>query len=60
MTTILLLIASIGLVFAPLPHSLADEAATSAPPQGLQAPPKGLRVLTAGHSFHVWMPGILK
>ena len=23
------------------------------------APPKGLRVLTAGHSFHVWMPGIL-
>ncbi len=24
-----------------------------------QAPPKGLRVLTAGHSFHVWMPGLL-
>jgi hypothetical protein len=24
-----------------------------------QEPPKGLRVLTAGHSFHVWMPGIL-
>ena len=23
------------------------------------APPKGLRLLTAGHSFHVWMPGIL-
>lgn len=23
------------------------------------APPKGLRVLTAGHSFHVWMPAIL-
>ena len=22
-------------------------------------PPKGLRVLTAGHSFHVWMPGLL-
>jgi hypothetical protein len=22
-------------------------------------PPKGLRILTAGHSFHVWMPGIL-
>lgn len=22
-------------------------------------PPKGLRVLTAGHSFHVWMPGFL-
>ena len=24
-----------------------------------QTPPKGLRVLTAGHSFHVWMPGLL-
>ena len=24
-----------------------------------QAPPKGLRVLTAGHSFHAWMPGYL-
>lgn len=24
-----------------------------------QAPPKGLRVLTAGHSFHVWMPALL-
>src|SRR5262245_17804944 len=24
-----------------------------------QPPPKGLRVLTAGHSFHVWMPGYL-
>ena len=23
------------------------------------APPKGLRVLTAGHSFHAWMPGYL-
>lgn len=23
------------------------------------APPQGLRVLTAGHSFHVWMPGLL-
>ena len=22
-------------------------------------PPKGLRVLTAGHSFHVWMPALL-
>jgi hypothetical protein len=25
-----------------------------------EAPPKGLRVLTAGHSFHVWMPALLK
>jgi hypothetical protein len=24
------------------------------------APPKGLRVATAGHSFHVWMPALLK
>jgi hypothetical protein len=24
-----------------------------------EAPARGLRVLTAGHSFHVWMPGIL-
>ncbi|MCX5661067.1 MAG: hypothetical protein NTW19_15370 [Planctomycetota bacterium] len=24
-----------------------------------QAPPKGLRVLTAGHSFHAWMPAFL-
>lgn len=23
------------------------------------SPPKGLRIATAGHSFHVWMPGIL-
>ena len=23
------------------------------------APPAGLRILTAGHSFHVWMPGLL-
>jgi hypothetical protein len=24
-----------------------------------EMPPKGLRILTAGHSFHVWMPGLL-
>ena len=24
-----------------------------------EAPPQGVRVLTAGHSFHVWMPGVL-
>lgn len=23
------------------------------------SPPKGVRILTAGHSFHVWMPGLL-
>jgi len=33
---------------AAAPHSRADE-----------APPKGKRVATAGHSFHVWMPGML-
>ena len=25
-----------------------------------EAPPKGLRVATAGHSFHVWMPALIK
>lgn len=35
--------------------SLAAPVAAETP----QPPPKGLRVLTAGHSFHVWMPGIL-
>jgi hypothetical protein len=25
-----------------------------------ETPPKGLRVATAGHSFHVWMPALLK
>ncbi|MDZ4404258.1 hypothetical protein [Prosthecobacter sp.] len=24
-----------------------------------EAPPAGLRILTAGHSFHVWLPGLL-
>lgn len=24
-----------------------------------EAPPPGLHILTAGHSFHVWMPGLL-
>lgn len=28
--------------------------------QDKQAPPKGQRILSAGHSFHVFMPGILK
>jgi len=53
MNRLLLLLTSLALVLAPLPRSLADEAAAP-------APPKGLRVLTAGHSFHVWMPGLLK
>ena len=35
-------------IATPLSRALADD-----------APVKGLRVLTAGHSFHVWMPGLL-
>lgn len=53
MKRLLLLATSLALFLAPLPRSLANEAPVS-------APPKGLRVLTAGHSFHFWMPGILK
>ncbi len=53
MNRLFLLLTSVALLLSPLHRSLADEAAAS-------APPKGLRVLTAGHSFHVWMPGILK
>lgn len=34
--------------------------ATAAEQPAAQAPPKGLRVATAGHSFHVWMPALLK
>lgn len=34
--------------------------ATAAEGPAAEAPPKGLRVATAGHSFHVWMPGLLK
>jgi hypothetical protein len=45
----ILLLASLALFLPSLPHAFADEAP-------LSAPPKGLRVLTAGHSFHVWMP----
>lgn len=37
--------------------ALATSLFADAPPT--QAPPKGLRVLTAGHSFHVWMPALL-
>ncbi len=42
-----------------LPALLLLLATTHAIAETLQAPPKGLRVLTAGHSFHVWMPGLL-
>jgi hypothetical protein len=49
MNRFLLLFASAALLLPTLHHVRADEAVTS-------APPKGLRVLTAGHSFHVWMP----
>ena len=41
------ILAAVGLVFA----------AAAAEPPG--QPPTGLRVLTAGHSFHVWMPALL-
>ncbi len=34
-------------------------AAIAAAPSPAQTPPAGLRILTAGHSFHVWMPGLL-
>ena len=37
--------------------ALALVAAPSRPAE--EAPPKGLRVFSAGHSFHVFMPGIL-
>jgi hypothetical protein len=39
------------LVGAPL-HAAGDDRAS--------APPRGVRVVTAAHSFHVWMPPILK
>ena len=53
MNRFLPLLASLAL-FLPAPtRSLADDK-PAAPPT------KGQRVLTAGHSFHVWMPGILK
>lgn len=29
------------------------------PPKGKEKPPKGLRVYTCGHSFHVWVPAIV-
>lgn len=53
MNRLLLLVTSLALFLAPLPYLRADEATIS-------APPKGLRILTAGHSFHYWMPPILK
>lgn len=42
-TTLLRL--ALALCFVPMVHA--------------DTPPQGLRVLTAGHSFHVWMPGLL-
>ena len=52
MRRLLLLLTSFVLVVTAPSRSLAVD-------QSLP-PPKGLRVLTAGHSFHVWMPPILK
>ncbi|RBP45232.1 hypothetical protein DES53_103230 [Roseimicrobium gellanilyticum] len=40
--------------------SCSVSAATAAEGSAVNAPPKGLRVATAGHSFHVWMPALLK
>lgn len=48
-----LLLALVALFLPAYPSVFADDKPAS-------LPPKGLRVLTAGHSFHVWMPGILK
>lgn len=39
--------------FSPSPAGAADTPEKS-------APPAGLRIVTAGHSFHMFMPGILK
>ncbi len=41
--------------FLSLSAALAPRAAAETP----LPPPKGLRVATAGHSFHVWMPALL-
>src|SRR4051812_30740087 len=38
--------------------SLISKRAIAAPAPG-EAPPKGLRVFTCGHSFHVWVVPIL-
>jgi hypothetical protein len=53
MKRLLLLLTSLALFVHTTSPLLADDR-----PAAL--PPKGLRVLTAGHSFHVWMPAILK
>lgn len=39
---------------------LSLSASSAAEHPAAQAPRKGLRVATAGHSFHVWMPALLK
>jgi hypothetical protein len=53
MNRFLPLLASLALFLPAASHSFADDKAAA-------LPPKGQRVITAGHSFHVWMPGILK
>ncbi len=53
MKRLLLLLTSIALLLPATPRSFADDKSAS-------LPPNGQRVLTAGHSFHVWMPAILK
>ena len=53
MHRLLLLLTSFALLVHTAPRSLADE-------KPALPPLKGQRVLTAGHSFHVWMPAILK
>ena len=40
--------------------SLALCAQLASPLHAADAPPKGLKIVTAAHSFHIWMPGILK
>lgn len=53
MKPLALFLTSLALFLHTAPYLLADVKPLPA------APPKGLRVLTAGHSFHVWMPGLL-
>ncbi len=49
MNRLLLLLTGLSLLLAPAAPLLADE-------KPALPPTKGQRVLTAGHSFHVWMP----
>lgn len=54
MNRFFLILTSIALFLPAAPHLRGDE------PAPTSETPKGQRVLTAGHSFHVWMPGILQ